>query len=135
MTNIINNIANITESVLKTIINILNIANIDSDNSDRKKFRVSINEKEIDVVLPAYYLYVDSGRKAGKRPPIDVIMEWIIRNKIRLPSGMTLKSYAFLVARVIGRKGVKPRPFIDILLEEISNLVSDEIYNTIKLQF
>jgi hypothetical protein len=49
-----------------------------------------------------YGLYVEMGRKPGKQPPIGAIAAWAHRHGIN----------PFVVARAIGRKGVKAQPFL-----------------------
>jgi HK97 gp10 family phage protein len=50
----------------------------------------------------AYGLYVEMGRRPGKPPPIAAVAAWAQRHGIN----------PFLVARAIGRKGIKARPFL-----------------------
>jgi hypothetical protein len=50
----------------------------------------------------AYGLYVERGRRPGKPPPVSAIGPWARRRGAN----------PFLVARGIGRKGTRPRPFL-----------------------
>lgn len=50
----------------------------------------------------AYGLYVELGRRPGKMPPLRAIEGWARRHGIN----------PFLVARAIGRKGIKAQPFL-----------------------
>lgn len=50
----------------------------------------------------AYGLYVEKGRRPGKPPPVSAIEPWARRRGAN----------PFLVARAIGRRGTKPRPFL-----------------------
>lgn len=50
----------------------------------------------------AYGLYVERGRRPGKPPPIKAIEPWARRHGVN----------PFLVARAIGRRGTKARPFL-----------------------
>lgn len=50
----------------------------------------------------AYGLYVEKGRRPGKPPPVAAIEPWARRRGAN----------PFLVARAIGRRGTKPRPFL-----------------------
>src|SRR5574344_859556 len=61
--------------------------------------------------LPDYWYYVENGRKAGKMPPLSAIMNWIGVKPItpysvngHIP---TKKGLAYLIARKIGRDGIK----------------------------
>lgn len=50
----------------------------------------------------SYGLYVEKGRRPGKPPPVSAIEPWARRRGAN----------PFLVARAIGRRGTKPRPFL-----------------------
>ena len=74
----------------------------------------------ISISLEEYWKYIEYGRRPGKMPPLDVIEKWIKVKQI-LPRPLTLKSgksvvptipqLSFLIARKIGRDGIRPRPF------------------------
>lgn len=49
-------------------------------------------------------LWVETGRKPGKYPPIAALAGWARRHGIENP---------FLVARAIARRGIKPHPYIE----------------------
>jgi len=49
-----------------------------------------------------YGLYVERGRRPGKPPPVAAVAGWARRHGVS----------PFLVARAIGRKGVRPAPFL-----------------------
>jgi hypothetical protein len=51
-----------------------------------------------------YFTVLETGRKPGKRPPIDVIQKWI-KDKTIIPDGISTRSLAFLIARKIGEEG------------------------------
>ena len=95
-----------------------------------------------------YWKYIENGRKAGKMPPpnklgkawqssqkIDprkVIAEINIKNnpkskRKQLSFDAATKQLSFIIARSIGRKGLKPRPFIDRVLNDgrIAQLTKD----------
>ena len=109
-----------------------------------------------------YWYYIENGRKKGKQPPTKVLgEEWQAKNGInpaniiydmtieynqkkgftkrkvkKLPFKKAAKQFAFIVARAIGKKGVKPRPFVDKgsnpqdlkdLLTNISKLIGKEV--------
>ena len=81
----------------------------------------------ISISLEEYWKYVEYGRRPGKMPPLDVIEKWIKVKQI-LPRPLTLKSgksvvptipqLSFLIARKIGRDGIRPRPFFKQSFEE-----------------
>lgn len=98
----------------------------------KKSLKVIIEEKENELILgikmPEYGLYVDRGRKPGsKPPPISVIKDWVKTKGIgqfRDDKGrfITNNSQAFLIARKIGRDGIKARPFFHVLLNDKSKV-------------
>ena len=81
----------------------------------------------ISISLEEYWKYIEYGRRPGKMPPLDVIEKWINVMQI-LPRPLTLKSgksvvptipqLSFLIARKIGRDGIRPRPFFKQSFED-----------------
>jgi len=117
--------AKIAETVLKVVTLVLSKANIQSNSINEVK--TEVDDSGITVTLPSHYAFIDSGRKPGRRPPASAILKWMSEERISIPSGMKPKQFAFLVARSIGRRGIKPRPFINKLGEEIANIIADFI--------
>jgi hypothetical protein len=61
-----------------------------------------------------YANWVDKGtgdRGAGEQPPIAPIEAWIKRKSISVPPGITIKSFAFAIAKKIAKKGQRKRPY------------------------
>ena len=104
----------------------------------------------ISISLAEYWKYIENGRRAGaKMPPLDVIEKWIKVKQI-LPRPLTLKSgksvvptipqLSFLIARKIGRDGIRPRPFFKQSFEDakreflskIADAVQQDIAESIK---
>jgi len=73
-----------------------------------------------------YAQQLETGRKAGKFPPISVIEKWIDDKNIasRLNGEITKKQLAFLIARKIAREGWKREGYGGV--ELISEVVTDE---------
>jgi len=131
-TNIKKDLAKITNSVLKVVTTVLNNANVKTTKAEAaSKFEVTLNNEKLEVIIPGYYLFVDKGRDKGNRPPVNAILNWIRKEKITVPNGVTELSFAFAVANSIANQGTKPRPFIEELNEEIGLLTRDYIVNTI----
>ena len=93
------------------------IANYDRDNMRASGYfarSLETNVKEsqgrvIGVMVGANHsLFVDLGRRAGKRPPISAILQWIDDKRI-VPTDISKPSLAFLIARKIGNEGWKPK--------------------------
>lgn len=67
---------------------------------------------ELVRTMLKYGDYVEQGigRGPGDRPPVQPIMDWLTRKSIPIPTGMKKETFAFLIARKIGREGTDPRP-------------------------
>lgn len=69
---------------------------------------------ECSLSLAPHWKYVENGRKAGKFPPIDNILEWVkVKPQLTRPNRLDRKELApkqlaFLVARKIATKGIQP---------------------------
>lgn len=89
----------------------------------------------LTVEMEDYYKYVEEGRRAGKRPPIQNIYEWIQNKKSvqTLISKSTdrrkaTRSLAYVIARKIAKHGTKAQPFIRQNVNEKSlKVLSDRI--------
>jgi hypothetical protein len=79
-------------------------------------------------ILGAHYTYyIEHGRKAGKFPPRNAILEWINQKNI-VAEGITKNSLAFLIARKIAREGTRLRPGVvsDVITQAwINKLIKD----------
>ncbi len=70
------------------------------------------NKYEADISIASYWKYVEYGRRPGKFPPINKILNWI-KVKPVIPRPMnglkppTEPQLAFLIARKIARDGIK----------------------------
>ena len=99
---------------------------------DTMTFEVKIDDERmaVGVEMEDYWQYVEYGRKPGKQPPVERIMEWIKVKPIKIkPYTYTpsIKSLAFLIQRSIKedkgyappqsalqdwieKKGIRPKP-------------------------
>jgi hypothetical protein len=97
----------------------------DYDAVDTGRLRASIThvvERESETVLACYVgtnvsyaLPVHNGRRPGARqPPTEPILEWARRVGIitNADSPSQQRSKAFLIARAIGRRGIKAKPYL-----------------------
>lgn len=98
-------------------------------------YRLKIKGKSIDISIYAkgkasqYFLARENGRKPGKQPPVDAILEWMRIKPIKLrdkesgkfkkPTEALKKQVAFLIARKIGRDGIKGWKAFDYAMENI----------------
>lgn len=79
----------------------------------------------VSISLEDYWYYVENGRKPGRFPPIDKILEWIKVKPVipytdsrgRLP---TEEQLAFLIARKIAEQGTEGRHVLYETVEELN---------------
>ena len=84
-----------------------------------------------DIILNDYLVYIENGRRKGaKMPPIAPIVNWAKKHGI--PSD---NSTIYLIRRAISRDGIKPKPFIATVFEEIESKwdehVAEDLFNKI----
>ena len=98
-------------------------------------YRLKIKGKSIDISIYAkgkasqYFLARENGRKPGKQPPVDAILDWMRLKPIKLrdkesgkfkkPTEVLKRQVAFLIARKIGRDGIKGWHAFDYAFENI----------------
>lgn len=79
----------------------------------------------VSISLEDYWYYVENGRKPGRFPPIDKILEWIKVKPVipytdsrgRLP---TEEQLAFLIARKIANEGTEGRKVLFETVDELN---------------
>ena len=83
-----------------------------------------------DIILNDYLVFIESGRRKGaKMPPVEPIVRWAKSKGIP-----TDNSTIYLIRRAISRDGIKARPFMAHVMEELDREwdgVADEIFNVI----
>lgn len=81
------------------------------------KYRIEVLENRLHFEFEAedYWINIEEGRAAGsKMPPVEQIRKWMIAKGIPDMPGT-----AYTIARSIGKKGIKPKPY---LRETIANI-------------
>jgi hypothetical protein len=76
----------------------------------------------LQILAAPYFSNVDKGRKPGKMPPSGPIKKWVDRRGIVI-KGQTSAQTAFVIARSIGKKGIKP---LNITNKLISNIIKNK---------
>jgi len=80
------------------------------------------NKLILEILALPYFENVMEGRKPGsKQPPISAIIPWVKKRNIKVKGAKTPEQSAFVIARSIGRKGIKP-------VKEIRKVI-DDIYS------
>lgn len=72
----------------------------------------------LQILAAPYFKYVDEGRKPGRMPPIKPIQKWADRRGIKFKN-MSEQQTAFVIARSIGKKGIKPLNITNRLINDI----------------
>lgn len=74
-----------------------------------------------DIILNDYLTFIESGRRKGaKFPPVEPIVRWARSRGIS-----TDNSTIYLIRRAISRDGIKPRPIMQYVLEEVDKEWND----------
>lgn len=115
------------EELVDKLKDALKKANKSSSGNLIKSIDYKIIKKADDTIiqlLAADYLqYVDEGRKPGKMPPLKALDKWIIKRGIapRDKKGKFIprQSVKFLIARSIGRNGIKGIFVVRKTIEEV----------------
>lgn len=78
-----------------------------------------------DIILNDYIVFIESGRRKGaKMPPIEPIVRWA-RSK-GIP---TDNSTIYLIRRAISREGIRPRPILQYVFEEVDREWDEKLAN------
>lgn len=90
----------------------------------------------IYVKMKDYWYYVENGRKAGKMPPIDNILNWLkIKPVLPRPNAKgklpTPQQLAFLIARKIGEEGTEGTQDLRKATDTIWDTFEDRLYEAI----
>ena len=102
----------------------------------KRKIKRRVKEFDIrdlifDIILNDYLTFIESGRRKGaKMPPVEPIVKWARSRGIP-----TDNSTIFLIRRAISRDGIKPRPLMQYVFEEIDrewdDSLADKLFNQI----
>jgi hypothetical protein len=105
----------------------LTLSKVGLSNSNlSKNTKIIISQDVLRVIMPDYAIYVDKGRRGGKRPPIKAILNWMKQAGINT-KGVRQIDIAYAISNSIGQKGIKPRPFIDTFQKSITNLIMKQL--------
>ena len=94
-----------------------------------KSVRIELDDSiDFKLIFNDYVHYIDSGRRPRSTPPpIQPILDFISRKGITA-THLTSLQLAYAISRSIGIKGIKERPFLDKLHEEITGLFEIHLF-------
>lgn len=100
------------------------------DSHIAKTYDVEVQGKSFAIFIQEYYIYIESGRRKGaKRPPFQPIFDWIKSKNIRFRDKkgrfITFRSTAFIIMNAIKKNGIKPRPFVQDILDNSLDKAED----------
>lgn len=117
--NAMNQVGQLLVDEIKAQIKLRNkVASGDLLNSIRYKLTNDNNKLEIDILGEPYLVFVDQGRRPGKRMiPTQKIEQWIGAKGLAIKGSK--KSMAFAIAKSIQLKGINPTNIIQRALSNI----------------
>ena len=80
------------------------------------------------VQMNDYAFYLDRGRKSKRQQPsikavpYNVILRWVIKNKIHLKFNKSARQVAFVIQKSILKKGIRPRNFLNDIVKQLENV-------------
>lgn len=96
----------------------------------------SSTDPVINILFNDYISYVERGREAKHEPrvPIEPLIEWAQKKNIHM-GNKTLRQVAFMAQRSIYEKGIRPRPILHYVFENIDKQWdkewTDKLFNEI----
>lgn len=108
------------------------VATGDLLNSINYRLVQSNNGWTIEIISDNYLTYVDRGRRPGKMPPSNKLVPWVEARGIKIMNKeggklMTEKQVAYIIARAIGKKGIKPTNIINEVRQNLILKYEDKI--------
>ena len=77
-------------------------------NSLRYVIQTSPRELQLLIFADRAWRFADRGRPAGRRPPVDALLEWSFDKGLDFQNLQARRSFAFALARKIGEAGTAP---------------------------
>lgn len=101
------------------------------DNESISRYIDKDGDVVVELLVNDYIQYIESGRRKGaKFPPVNPIIRWCRKHNIP-----TDNSTVFLIRRAISRDGIRPRPIMKSVFEDMDSQMKeiylDRIFNSI----
>lgn len=101
------------------------------------------NNFDVNISLASYWKYVENGRRPGKFPPPDAILNWVkTKRNLPRPSSNARASenqIAFLISRKIANQGIAPgnqmQEAINTVWPQWQSTISDAITQDLQAAF
>lgn len=95
-----------------------------------------LNDVYLNIYSLDYLDYLDKGRKPGKQPPSEALIPWVRVRGIKIKNWSDEQS-AFVIARSIGKKGIKPLNFkkkmVDNIINNKTKLIAEGVTTDIQI--
>ena len=109
-------------------------------NSVETTVKRNDDEFIVSINLEEYWIFVENGRKPGRFPPVDKILEWIRVKPVipysdsrgRLP---TEEQLAFLIARKIAEQGTEPKHILYETVDELNRYYLPKLQQALDRDF
>ena len=79
----------------------------------------------LTITSERYLKYVDTGRRPGRMPPVDIIIKWAKLKGIKPNSGTSEKAYkqlGFAITTKIKKEGIKPKNLLFQTRQGLTNI-------------
>lgn len=88
------------------------------------KVKVKRRSYQVSLQLEDYWKYIEYGRRPGKFPPIDEILNWITVKPVppienSLGQAPSERSLAFLISRKIAKDGIEGKHLLEASINEV----------------
>lgn len=109
-------------------------------NSVKTEVKAGNDTFEVVLQVADYYQWIENGRKAGKFPPVNAILDWIKVNNIlptpdkngKLP---TEKQLAFLIGRAIKDKGYDGGHYVKKTMDALNTEYINRLHEALQKDF
>lgn len=102
-----------------------------SGNVSRKGYDIEAGFFDTQNKQTGYAEFVEYGRRAGRMPPVDVIMAWVYK-KFHLRDWKQAKAIAWPMAIRIAKQGTQPHPFFGPAIKKNQQKILDAVRKAVQ---